>query len=1032
MEEISLIANSGIQFYNCRLDLNLNGANSKMFHEWFDESEINHNLEFAFMLPDNQTVYKLSDMEQYGFVDDNMKLIVPEDEVLVLPNLKPLERNEDEMSYLFEMGLNNCRTIFQCFENQWLPIPYFETGKHQGPYDWVRCKLIPRESKKNSILCYDMLVAYDTRTIYQNKVHTDCLCFGTELDKRFRLSGRASDLFDFCSKQNSWVKWYLMKLVHGVDDIDDVPFNPQEDQYRYSYLAAYCLLIQFLDKNKILPTIRIIRDRGVNHINEQMIIDIGNSRTAALLFEDGDFKKVKPLQLQNFTFPITNNGKLNKTHESFDMRVAFQKVSFGDITKQERENDCQFVWPSLVRLGVEANYLTHETTGQAEGNEILSTYSSPKRYLWDYKPRQEEWRCVTSTNGINEMPKITGINGGENTNFFNNDGSLNSEGKGRGLHYSRRTLMTLAFMEIITQAQVQINSYDFREFHGNKHTPRRIEKIILTCPTAMSKNEQQSLHDCLEEALLVLNKFNSSVDASAIPLKIKVIPELLKKVTNPKWIFDEATCSQFVYLYGEFSETYLNNSKEYFNLYGKKRPNEDGELVDSIIIGSFDIGAGTSDLTVCRYEYDDTNPARLKPIPKFWDSFNFAGDDMMKVLIENVLLQGQYGIIEQELAKRGKEDAEIRDLLYNFFGSDHNNLSFNDRILRRDFNLQICIPIMNYFLDLLSKDVQYRSVSFDELFAENKPSIMVLERFKDHFGFSIEEIRWTYDSNLMSSIIERTMNDMLENVGTIMYGEDCDLVIISGRPSSLPPIKNLMLRYLETDNRLDASRLIVLNKHNVGRWYPYVDASGYLNDSKSVVPVGAMIGYLASNAGGIKGFSLDLSALGALLKPTTDYFVLNNGQIHNADCFITPDDDLGGFVANSLPVYIGCKQFDFPSYPVRPFYVLDFDTNSIVDNLTKQVQQKEPGKTFTDAEKQEMIRQYIDAKLEKLPMEFTIERKDYENDKEVLRISSVIGNDNSNLSKTDFNLTVQSLNDPDCYWIDSGAFNINIIARQNN
>ena len=169
-----------------------------------------------------------------------------------------------------------------------------------------------------------------------------------------------------------------MNLVYGSSDVDAVPFNPLQNQYRYLFLAAYFLLVQYMAKSHALPTVRLIRDRGEQHIDEQMIIDIGNSRTAALLFEEGDFTKVKPLRLQNFTFPITSDGKLNRTQESFDMRVAFQKVSFGDINKSGISSP-QFTWPSMVRLGAEANYLTHETVGQADGNEILSTYSSPKR-----------------------------------------------------------------------------------------------------------------------------------------------------------------------------------------------------------------------------------------------------------------------------------------------------------------------------------------------------------------------------------------------------------------------------------------------------------------------------------------------------------------------------------------------------------------------------------------------------------------------------------------------------------------------------
>jgi len=87
-------------------------------------------------------------------------------------------------------------------------------------------------------------------------------------------------------------------------------------------------------------------------------------------------------------------------------------------------------------------------------------------------------------------------------------------------------------------------------------------------------------------------------------------------------------------------------------------------------------------------------------------------------------------------------------------------------------------------------------------------------------------------------------------------------------------------------------------------------------------------------------------------------------------------------------------------------------------------------KPLTDAEKQFMFKDYKDKLMAKCPLKFSIERDDFEENKESLRISTVEGEGNENASVTDFALTIQSLNDPDCYWLDSGAFNINIKANR--
>lgn len=1016
--EYPLIANSGIQFYVSELVIDLNSNCRKTFHEWFDESAIQTSLELAFLLRESGKIVRMADLESCSFLNPNGTLNVREEEVLANPNIEILHTGDVETAEdIFSLRLNDERHCkLSSLLNVWLPLSYFEldmVGNFKaGPYNWVRCKIIPKSKESKGIIQAHLLLAFDTHTIYDEPdEYAECPSFvsASEREKKYRLTCNALSLLDFCSGSNSWVRNYLLHLVHGVSDIEDIQLKSGE--YRYSFLASYLLLVDYISNTGVLPDVRLIRDRDVMQVSTEMIIDIGNSRTAAVLFEDGDFTRVKPLQIQNFSNPVTATGLLNRTQESFDMRVAFQKVSFGDETLS---GSTQFTWPSLVRLGTEAEYLTHETVGLAEGDEILSTYSSPKRYLWDFKARREEWRCVRlSSDGKREEPIIEGI-----SDFFADDGTIDKDGFGTGLHYSRRSLMTFAFMEILSQAQVQINSYEYRNFHGKISMPRRLDKVILTCPTAMSHSEQVSLHESLQEAIYVLNQFNGNIDADFIPLNIKIVPDLTKRTDRPQWIFDEATCSQFVYLYGQFCDTYLNNSLEFFNTYGRKRASTDDSMTDSLVIGSLDIGAGTSDIMVCRYEYDSLTPSRLKPIPEFWDSFNFAGDDMMKDLIENVLIQGRNGILESELSRRGKEESEIRKILHQFFGRDHATLSFRDRILRRDFNLQVCVPIISRFLELLCQDEVYRELSFEDVFQGRTPSPVILEHFENHFGFQLSDVRWKYDNRILSDYIEHSMCSLLENVATIMYAYDCDIVILSGRPTSLRPIRNVFLKYFDCDS----DRLIVLNRHRVGRWYPFADEFGYLSNSKSVVPVGAMIGYKASNAGGMNSFSLDLTALGERLKPTTENFIMKDAHSSQHECFITPQSSEGRVTLNTFPAYIGSKQFDLALYPLRPFYVLDIDENT----LRQKIEKKYIGMKLTEAKLQYLVKEYKEQLMSKVPLSFTIERQDYEENREQLNISAVEGFDGCDISVNDFALSIQSLNDPDCYWLDSGAFNLNI------
>ena len=89
---------------------------------------------------------------------------------------------------------------------------------------------------------------------------------------------------------------------------------------------------------------------------------------------------------------------------------------------------------------------------------------------------------------------------------------------------------------------------------------------------------------------------------------------------------------------------------------------------------------------------------------------------MLRVLINNILIESEDGILQRELAKGGLTQSQIYSKLFDFFGKDHNRLSFKDRMVRRDFNIQVSVPIMYYFLNLLSEGEHYREISFEPQF----------------------------------------------------------------------------------------------------------------------------------------------------------------------------------------------------------------------------------------------------------------------------------------------------------------------------
>lgn len=161
-------------------------------------------------------------------------------------------------------------------------------------------------------------------------------------------------LMDYCSEgteECSYVNEYLRRLVHPeARSVSKI----KGEKHKMSYIATYFLLMNYLSLKDLMPVLKLYKDESVVVKDVDMFIDIGNSRTTALLVEDpqnGDFTKVPLLSLTDLTDSITektDGPQVRRNTEPFDMRLVFRKADFGNFGPRDSH---QFVYPSLVRLG---------------------------------------------------------------------------------------------------------------------------------------------------------------------------------------------------------------------------------------------------------------------------------------------------------------------------------------------------------------------------------------------------------------------------------------------------------------------------------------------------------------------------------------------------------------------------------------------------------------------------------------------------------------------------------------------------------
>lgn len=768
---------------------------------------------------------------------------------------------------------------------------------------------------------------------------------------KFDLCNNELLLMDYCSPKPQWlyIDNYLMKLVHP--DVQRVEQIRGQGVRKLSYIASYVFLINYITKHQLFPSVELYNDKNAKTANVDMIVDIGNSRTTVLLREDSlpidhnsSFIQVPKLQLVDYTNTLAvdelGNPSIRRYSKPFDMRLAFRKMSFGNFGIK---NSRQFVYPSFVRLGQEANELIHSAKINDDSLETLSTYSSPKRYLWDYKPNKEEWRfLVLDGEPDDSILRIEGL-----SEWLASDGKIAIDGDG-GItyNYSRRTLMTFSFLEILVQAHTQVNSFEYRKMYGGKGDLRRIKRIIITCPTTMSKVERESLIHCAKDAVMLLSKFDQQ-DRS-----IEVVPN-----SNSLWYYDEATCAQLVYMYGEVGYKYKGCCSEFFDLYGKK---EEEDTQNSLTLASLDIGAGTSDLMISKYTYIKDNITQITPDPLFYDSFYFAGDDMLEALIKNIMFMSEKSAFRQRM--RDKSFNQFIQEMKNFVGPDYNGQTIEARIIRRDFNIQYSVPLMYYFLELVNKRSKDCVVHYSDVFSECPPNAAILNYFYKHFGFHLSEVEWEFKYEEVCDIITKAFEPLLKKIATIMFAYSCDIILLSGRPSSLQPIRDILLKYY----CVAPNRLILLNNYYIGDWYPYDDNTGYIVDAKPIVAIGAAIAHYAAALANLNNFMIVTDKLQEKLKSTVNYIEATREGLP-VTYFITPQKNNGELTVGSLPFNLNVRQLGIDSYPSRTLYRIDFDRAKIAD----QIKEKEKIE-YTASQLYTRVNDVIDGYRKRMPLKFSL------------------------------------------------------------
>jgi hypothetical protein len=978
-QDVTLVPLSGIQFLDFAVRID-----GKTQH-WFSEHAVTEN---------GETRQRLLQLEkrEYDLVDSITGARVDEGEAY------PIATSE---------ALN-------MFQRQWTPIPYFRIigvdaqraeVHDRGPTNWARLHIAGLDAPDADGNTHRVVLAFDTDVQQANRVEDGIYVMPTRQDAltedRFSFAPGLADLNWFADQP--WMDDWLSESFAArptkqksrkKDDDDAVP-------RLFEYIARYMALVQMLAEVLPFPRIRLIdvfsEQLNYRPIPVDLIVDVGNNRTCGILIEDQsdgasnlDLSRSDPLSLRDLSRPELVHG------DAFQSRVEFGRAYFGDELISRRSGRSRaFQWPSFVRIGPEAARLS---VG-GSGTEGVTGMSSPKRYLWDDRPIGQVWRTRRPEKNDTEVVS------GAMMRFLTENGELLSRRRRRRdassaqpairPKFSRSSLFMMLMSEILAQTISAINSPERRGRQSHTDVPRYLRNIIMTLPPATPLAERRIMAERVDYAVELVW---SAMGWNASPLRSQIVAMPKVKIR-----LDEATATQLVYLYTEIVQKSGGDPRSFFQIAGKTRPEHGVE--PSLRVASLDIGGGTSDLIVVTYAIQNKTKRTIRPEQDFREGFRVAGDDILHAVIANHVLSA----IEHAMRQAGVEHSKA--LLRGIVGADRGGTSEQERQFRRRFVLQLLEPAALALLGQLEGRPQYAENSMLEQrigaawtadCAEAHSISVEFNRLAERAGakgFVLADVDIVVPSDEINATVQATMGQALAIFSEIVASLDCDILLLSGRPSRLPVISDIVVSTLG----VRPDRVVPMHRYRTGKWYPFRDTLDRIADPKTTVAVGAMLCFFAE--GQIENFKVSTQHL--TVRSTARFI----GEMPNEENRILHSDILFSDIdleakahdtrtatvaVETQTTTIGFRQVPLERWPASPLYVVE-------------------------------LRQSPDSRVPiNYPIRVTLEQGEASDDdgdeafREDFVISEILDPDGDPPPRTDAICRLQTMKNSSGYWLDTG------------
>jgi hypothetical protein len=404
--------------------------------------------------------------------------------------------------------------------------------------------------------------------------------------------------------------------------------------------------------------------------------------------------------------------------------------------------------------------------------------------------------------------------------------------------YPRADAMTWSALGIIELAHRQITSQEWRKAN-DEFIPRRLRRVLVTFPSGWSTQEIADYKAKWQKALNIF---------AITHLKDKRLiseggdrPELMMDL-------DEAVASQLPIIYSEIRRL-DNKGENWIELFGH------GEGTNARVrVMTVDIGGGTTDISIIEYRDQlEGRGVELEAKLLFRDSSTTAGDALAKKIIEAVLLPA--------LGARFVGQDQQMEIFENVFKSAHKRAAHQARWSR--IVKLVLMPIIRQWLKDLSegRDVSADGTSWSPdriMGAEGRlvdsRSLQELNELCREAGLDVdvmpEQEPIYHDVERLRGCIDQVFCPLVQSLSKYVTAFGVDLVTLSGKPSELPQVKQILEDHLP----LLPQRVLQAKNYPAGEWYP-MSSNNCINDAKTVTAVGAAL-YQAIKHGLVSDWSI--------------------------------------------------------------------------------------------------------------------------------------------------------------------------------